>query len=87
MSEGLAVVSSLNQGSLAELLSSSGAGEMYNSALELEEILSNLHCDPDKLKTLQNAANIVFQESFNAKIVYGSLADYLEHMHDKNQHK
>ena len=86
MSGGLAVLSSLDHGPLAEILSSSGVGEVYNGAFELEEILNNLICNPDKLKKLQSAAKILFLERFNAEVVYEKLVDYLEDMNDNNQY-
>lgn len=79
LAAGLPLISSL-QGELEKLLEENTCGLTYQEGEpgSLERALIALHDDRERLATLARNAQELFERSFSAEFVYGSMCDYLE---------
>ena len=81
LSAGLPIVSSLS-GVLQRLIDRHQCGATYDNAnvQQLTSILSRLAKDPDQLRRMSENALQLYQEKFDADLVYAHMADHLEQL-------
>ncbi|MEQ8754066.1 MAG: UDP-N-acetylglucosamine 2-epimerase (non-hydrolyzing) [Coleofasciculus sp. G1-WW12-02] len=79
LSAGLPIISSL-QGTVQKLLSEYNCGVTYSkeNADELADTLLDLHDHPERLKTMSQNAQFLYNSKFVAEKVYSDMIDYLE---------
>jgi glycosyltransferase involved in cell wall biosynthesis len=79
LSAGLPIVSSL-QGVVQNVIDQHDCGVTYanNDVQGLAAILGNLANTPDRVRDMSRNAHHLYQRQFNADVVYGGMADYLE---------
>ena len=79
-SAGLPVISSPRRGTLAELLATEECGLSYDlgDAAGLAGALARLADEPGLRERMAESARRLFQRSFTAEKVYGSMMEYLE---------
>lgn len=73
---GLPVVSGL-KGELGEFIAHNQAGYVYNTGIEMAEILNKLALNEEALLNFKKNNLILYSEKFDSRIVYGNYANYI----------
>ena len=75
---GLPILTTLQQGTLADLLREHDCGMSYENDQQLADVIRSLQATPRRLQDMSRNASKVFAERFVADRVYNDMADHLE---------